>query len=94
MPKLTAAARKRIPQSKFGLPGKAASAKGRAASGSYPMPDKAHAANAKSRAAQFATPAEKAVIDRKANKILGKKKGDREVNPRAEAKKKAAKRHR
>ena len=43
---------------------------------SYPMPDKSHAANAKARAAQQVkkgnlTPAEKAKIDRKANKILG-----------------------
>jgi hypothetical protein len=44
----------------------------------YPMPDKAHAANAKARAAQQVgksiTPAEKAKIDRKANKVLGKDK--------------------
>jgi hypothetical protein len=42
----------------------------------YPMPDKAHAANAKARATQQLkkgniTPAEKAKIDRKANKKLG-----------------------
>jgi len=36
------------------------------------MPDRAHAANAKARAAQFASPAEKAKIDAKANRILGK----------------------
>lgn len=69
--KLTAAARKSIPKSEMGLPGKS-TAKGGAVSGSYPMPDKAHAANAKARAAQFATPAEKKVIDAKANRILGK----------------------
>ena len=68
MAKLNAAARKRIPKSEFGVPSKAPG------SGSYPMPDKAHAANAKARAAQFASPAQKAKIDAKADKILGKKK--------------------
>lgn len=61
MAKLITYARKAIPSSEFGLPGKRA----------YPMPDRAHAANAKARAAQFATPAEKKVIDAKANRILG-----------------------
>ncbi|MHB8272280.1 hypothetical protein [Bradyrhizobium sp.] len=61
MAKLTTAARKKLPKSDFGGPDR-----------SYPMPDKAHAANAKSRAAQFASPALKAKIDAKANKILGK----------------------
>jgi len=42
MAKLTTAARKRIPSSEFGLPGKRA----------YPMPDRSHAANAKARATQ------------------------------------------
>lgn len=65
MAHLTAAARKKIPSSEFGLPGKRA----------YPMPDRAHAANAKARAAQFASPAEKAKIDAKANRILGKSSG-------------------
>ena len=60
MAKLTTRARKAIPTSEFGLPGKRA----------YPMPDKAHAANAKSRAAQFASPSEKAQIDAKANRVL------------------------
>lgn len=46
----------------------------------YPMPDKAHAQNAKARASQQVkkgniTPSEKAQIDRKANKVLGKGKG-------------------
>lgn len=40
--KLNAAARKKIPSKKFGLPGRRA----------YPMPDKAHAVNAKARATQ------------------------------------------
>ncbi len=61
MAKLTAAARKKIPASEFGLPKERA----------YPMPDRAHAANAKARAAQFATPAERKQIDAKANRILG-----------------------
>jgi hypothetical protein len=59
---LNAAQRQAIPSSQFGLPGKRA----------YPMPDRAHAANAKARAAQFASPAERATIDAKANRILGK----------------------
>lgn len=64
--KLTTKERKGLPKSSFALPGKRA----------YPMPDRAHAANAKARAAQFASPAEKAKIDAKANKMLyGSSKG-------------------
>jgi len=70
MAKLTAAARKKVPASKTGLPGKRTKGGG-AVSGSYPMPDRKHAANAKSRVAQFGTPAEKATVNAKANKILG-----------------------
>lgn len=62
MAKLTTAARKKLPASEFAGPGR-----------SYPIPDKAHAANAKARAAQFASPALKAKVDAKANKMLGKK---------------------
>lgn len=72
MAKLTAAARKKLPSSKFGLPDKAKSASGKAKSGSYPMPDKQHAAVAKSYASRFASPAQRAKIDAKANRILGK----------------------
>jgi hypothetical protein len=72
MGRLTARARKAIPASKFGLPGKARTPAGKAAPGSYPMPDRAHAANAKARAAQHATPAQRAKINAKANRILGK----------------------
>ena len=71
MAKLTAAQRKKILASKFGLPGKAKTAGGKAKSGSYPIPDKAHARAAMSRAAQFASPAQKAQIDAKARKMLG-----------------------
>ena len=70
MAKLTAHARKEIPKSEFGIPSKAPGP------GSYPMPDKAHAANAKARAAQHASPAEKARIDAKANRILGEEGDD------------------
>lgn len=64
--KLTAKARKALPDSAFALPKKRA----------FPIQDKAHAAAAKSRAAQFASPAEKAQIDRKANlKLYGSAKG-------------------
>jgi hypothetical protein len=74
--KLTAAARKRIPKSKFGLPG-AKGAKG--GKGKYPMPDAAHAANAKARATQQVnkgnlSPAQAAKVKAKANKVLGKRK--------------------
>jgi hypothetical protein len=66
MAKLTAAARKNVPASKFGLPG----------SHKYPMPDKSHAANAKARASQMVkagklSASSKAQIDAKANRILG-----------------------
>ena len=64
---MSAEARKGLPSSKFGLPG----------SRKYPMPDKSHAANAKARATQMVTagklsPASKAKIDAKANRMLGK----------------------
>lgn len=68
MAKLSTKARKALPKSSFGEPGKRA----------YPMPDKSHAANAKARASQ----AEKAgrisestekKIDAKANRVLGKR---------------------
>jgi len=66
--KLNAAARKKIPASKFGLPG----------SRKFPMPDKSHAANAKARATQgvkagtlSASAATR--IRAKANKMLGVK---------------------
>lgn len=66
MAKLNAAARKRIPSSKFGMPG----------SRRYPMPDRSHAANAKARAAQQVkkgklSSAAAAKIRAKANRILG-----------------------
>ena len=69
MSKLTAKARKALPKSAFGEPGKKA----------YPMPDKSHAANAKARASQAVkagrmSASEKAKIDAKANKILKGKK--------------------
>lgn len=58
--------RDKMPAKEFGLPGER----------KYPMPDRAHAANAKARASQQEakgniTPAEKAEIDRKADKKLG-----------------------
>ena len=56
-----------MPDSKFGLPDEH----------KYPMPDKSHARNAKARASQQLhegnlTKSEKAKIDRKADKVLGK----------------------
>jgi hypothetical protein len=68
MAKLTAAKRKKIPKSEFGMPGEK----------KYPMPDRAHAANAKARASQMVkkgklSKSSEEKIDSKANKILGKK---------------------
>lgn len=67
MAKLTAATRNKIPKKKFGLPGER----------KYPMEDKAHARNAKARASEMEnkgklSPASKAKIDAKADRILGK----------------------
>lgn len=64
---LTTRARKKLPKSDFGEPGKRA----------YPMPDREHAANAKARASQQEkrgnlSPSAKAKIDAKADKILKK----------------------
>lgn len=59
MAKLTAAARKKLPASDFGGPGR-----------SYPMPDWSHAIFVKEMAARHASPAERAKIDAKANKVL------------------------
>ena len=66
MAKLKASTRKKIPSSKFGLPG----------SRKYPMPDRSHAANAKARATQMVkrgklSPASAAKIRSKANAVLG-----------------------
>ena len=68
MAELDAEKRKKIPESKFGLPEKRA----------YPVEDKAHARNAKARASQQQkagrlTKAEEAKIDRKADAVIGKK---------------------
>lgn len=67
MARLTTAARKKLPASKFAGPGK-----------SYPIPDRAHAVNAKARAAQAVkagrmSKSTAAKIDAKANRVLGKK---------------------
>ena len=61
MAKLSTAARKALPASAFAGPGR-----------SYPVEDASHARNAKARAAQFASPALKAKVDARANKVLGK----------------------
>lgn len=77
MAKLTAAKRKSLPKSTFGLPG---GTKGSGGKPAYPMPDRSHAANAKARAAQAVkagrmSKSTEAKIDAKANRVLGKKKG-------------------
>lgn len=65
MAKLTSKARKALPKSDFGEPGKQ----------KFPMPDKAHAANAKARATQMVkkgklSAGEAAKIKAKANRKL------------------------
>ena len=65
MAKLTSKKRNKLPKSAFALPGERA----------YPIEDKSHAANAKARATQAVkagrmSPATKAKIDAKANKVL------------------------
>jgi hypothetical protein len=77
MAKLTAARRRRLRKSTFGLPGRRA----------YPMPDRAHAANAKARATQMyrkgkLSKSAKQRIHAKANRILGKKSRRRAVRRR------------
>lgn len=67
MAELTIKKRKSLKKSQFGLPSEK----------KYPMPDKSHAANAKARATQMVkkgklSPASKAKIDAKSNKILNK----------------------
>jgi hypothetical protein len=66
MAKLSSAARKALPVSKFALPG-----------GRFPVEDRAHAANAKARATQGVnrgtlSAAQAATVRRKANAVLGK----------------------
>lgn len=72
MAKLTTKRRKSLPKSEFGMPGQR----------KYPMPDKAHARVAKSYASKEANAGKlsrsaEAKIDRKADKVLGKRKGKR-----------------
>lgn len=79
MARLSAARRKAVPTSEFGLPGKARSSGDKAQSGNYPMPDKAHARSAL-RLMHNASPAEQKLIRAKANRVLGKS-GDGEERP-------------
>jgi len=67
MAKLSEEKRDKMSDSKFGLPDEH----------KYPMPDKSHAQNAKARASQQEkkgnlSSSDKAKIDRKADKVLGK----------------------
>jgi hypothetical protein len=80
MAKLTSAARKAMPKSEFGIPGKKA----------YPMPDASHAANAKARASQAVNAGRmskgtEAKIDAKADRVMGKnpERGERTAKNRA-----------
>ncbi len=83
MARLTTAARKVLPSKDFGLPakhddkGKRGSDENKAGRGAYPMPDAEHARVAKAYASKEAavgklSDANKAKIDRKADKIIEK----------------------
>lgn len=70
MAKLNAGKRNALGAKEFGLP----------AERKYPMPDKSHAANAKARASEMEhkgriSKGTEAKIDRKADKVLGAKRG-------------------
>lgn len=62
MARLTAAARRALPDSAFAGPNR-----------TYPIPDKKHAAVAKAYASRYASPKLEKRIDAKANRKLGKK---------------------
>lgn len=64
MARITAAQRRALPKSRFGLPEKAPGP------GSYPMRNRRQAGVAKAYATRFASPSEKRRIDAKANAIL------------------------
>lgn len=71
MAKLTTQGRKAMPKAEFGLPAQKA----------YPMPDKSHARAAKSGASRAESvgnisPAQKATVDAKADKVLGGGRGN------------------
>ena len=82
MAKLTAKQRAKLPAKDFGLPEKARSEEARKESGNYPIPDKGHAISAirrseAERAAGNLTKDEFERINRKARKMLKKKKKKR-----------------
>lgn len=85
MAKLTTAKRKALPKSEFALPG-----------GKYPIPDKSHARNAKARASEMEhkgklSAGQKATIDAKADRVLGKENDMKKMTTKAPAKAKAKK---
>lgn len=91
MANLTAAKRKKIPKSEMGLP-KKKGPRGGAPKGTFPMPDKAHARNAKARASEGVnkgtlSKSQKAKIDAKANKVLGKTKAKKKATAPKRSKK-------
>lgn len=81
--RLTAAQRRKLPKSAFALKKNPTGQ-----SGDYPLtdaegkPSKSRARAAKRFAGRYATPSQKAIIDRKANKILdkGQSKGEKAVD--------------
>lgn len=77
---LTAAGRRALPKSDFGLPGKGDGPEGKG-SGSYPINDRGHAKAALSRAAANASPSEDAAIKRKVHaKFPGMKIGGKALH--------------
>ncbi len=71
MAKLSAAQRKALPASSFGVASKAKTPSGKAAAGSFPIPDKAHA-TAALRMINHAPASQRPAIRAKANAKLGR----------------------
>lgn len=65
-PKMTAAARRRLPSSSFGLPNSNPSVKG--AKGDYPIDTPGRAQNALGKAKRFASPSQQATIKKRVAK--------------------------
>ena len=79
MADLSSKKREKLPAKDFGLPERAKTPEAKKESGNYPMPDQAHAKNAKARAAQQRkagnlSKSEAERVERKADKVIEKKK--------------------
>ena len=80
MADLSAKKREKLPAKDFGLPERAKTPKAKKESGNYPMPDAKHAKNAKARAAQQRkagnlSKSEAERVERKADRVIEKEKG-------------------